>query len=68
MRLKKGLPRLNSSKVMFRTFLATLKQIMQSYSGCITDCQQDFEKEKHLENTFQINILSMIMLSMILCS
>ena len=38
---------------MFRTFLATLKQIMQSYSGCITDCQQDFEKEKHLENTFQ---------------
>ena len=53
MPVKKGLPRLNSSKVMFRTFLTTLKQIMQSYSSCITDCQHDFEKEKHFENTFK---------------
>ena len=35
-----------SSKVVFRTFLAILKQIMKSYSRCITDCQDDFEKEK----------------------
>ena len=39
-----------SSKAVFRIFLATLKQIMQSYSSCITDCQHDFEKEKYLEN------------------
>ena len=50
MRLKKGLPQLTSSKAVFRTFLATLKQ---SQSSCITDCQHDFEKGKHLENTFK---------------
>ena len=41
--LKKGLPRLTSLKAAFITFLATLKQITQSYSSCITDCQHDFE-------------------------
>ena len=50
MRLKNGLPQLTSSKVVFRTFLATLKQ---SYSSCIAACQRDFEKGKHLENTFK---------------
>ena len=53
MRLKKGLTRLTSSKVVFRTFLATLKQITQSHSSCITDCQHDFEEGKHLGNTFK---------------
>ena len=47
MRLKQGLPRLTSSKVVFRTFLATLKQTDQSYSSCITDCQHNFEKGKY---------------------
>ena len=51
MRLKKGPPQLTSSKVVLRTFLAKLKQITQSYSSCITDCQHDFEKGRHLENT-----------------
>ena len=50
MHCKKGLPRLTSSKAVFRTFLATPKQ---SYSSCITDCQHDVEKSKHLENTFK---------------
>ena len=50
MRLKKGLPRLTSSKAVFRTFLATLKQ---SYSCWIVDCRHDFEQGKHLENTFK---------------
>ena len=54
MSLKKGLPRLTSSKVVFRTFLATLKQIRQSYSSCITDCQHDFEKGKHLEKHLEV--------------
>ena len=53
MSLKKGLPRLNSSKLVFRKFLATPKHIMQSCSSCITDCLHDFEKEHHLENTFR---------------
>ena len=53
MHLKKGLTRLTSSKVVFRTFLNTLKQIMQSYNSCVTDCEQDFEKGKNLENTFK---------------
>ena len=56
MRLKKGLPRLTSAKVVFRTFLATLKQITQSYSSCITDCQHDFEKGKHHKKQLHINI------------
>ena len=47
--LEKGLPQLTSSKVVFRTFLATVKQTTQSYSSCTTDCQHDFEKGKHLE-------------------
>ena len=52
MRLKKDLPRLTSSKVVFRTFWRdSNKQITQSYSS-ITDCQQDFEKGKHPENIF----------------
>ena len=75
MNLKKGISWLTSSKVVFRTFLATHKQIIQSYSSCITDCQHDFEKRKHLENTSKYNKkesflpLSMIMkLSMILDS
>ena len=50
MRVKKDLSRSTSPKVVFRTFLATPNQITQS---CITDCQYDFEKEKHLENTFR---------------
>ena len=53
MRIKKGLPQLTSSKVAFRTFLATLKWIRQNYSSCITVCQHDFEMAKHLENTFK---------------
>ena len=53
MHLKKGLPPLTSSKVVFRTFLVTLMQIRQSYSSWITDCQHDFEKGKHLQNTFK---------------
>ena len=56
MRLKKGLPRLTSSKVVFRTFFATLKEITLSYSSCITDCQHDFEKGKHHEKHLHINI------------
>ena len=28
-------------------------QIRQSYSSWITDCQHDFEKGKHLQNTFK---------------
>ena len=51
--LKKGLPQLTSSKVVFRTFLDTLKQIMQSCSSCITDCQHEFEKRKRLENELE---------------
>ena len=38
---------------MFRTFLATLRQIKQSYSSCLTYCQYDFENGKHLQNTFK---------------
>ena len=53
MHLIKGLPRLTSTKVVFRTFLATLKQITQSYSNYITDYQHDFEMSKHPENTFK---------------
>ena len=53
MHLKKGLLPLTSSKVVFRTFLVTLIQIRQSYSSWITDCQHDFEKGKHLQNTFK---------------
>ena len=30
-----------------------MKACTQSYSSCITDCQYDFEKGKHLENTFK---------------
>ena len=37
MRLKKGLPRLTSSKVASKTFLAMVKQITQIYSGCIVN-------------------------------
>ena len=33
-----------------RILHSTLKQ---SYSSCITDCQHDFEKGKHLENIFK---------------
>ena len=54
MRLQKGLSRLTSSKVVFRLFLAILKQITQSYSSCITDSQQNFEKGKHLENILKL--------------
>ena len=50
MHLEKGLPRLISSKVVFKTFLATLTQ---SYSSGITDYQHDFEMGKHLENAFK---------------
>ena len=50
MRVKKDLSRSTSPKVVFRTFLATPNQITQS---CIIDCQYDFEKERHLENTFR---------------
>ena len=50
--LKKGLPRLTSSKVVFRTFLVTLKQITQSYSSCITDFENGKHLEKHLEASF----------------
>ena len=53
MRLKKGLPRLTSSKVEVRSFLATLQQLMQSYSSCISHCQHNFEKGKHLENNLK---------------
>ena len=43
MHIKKDLPQLTSSKVVFKTFLATLKQITQIYSSCITYYQYDFE-------------------------
>ena len=52
MRLKESTP-IDHLKIVFRTFLATLKQITQSYSSCITDCQHDFEKGKHLQNIFK---------------
>ena len=42
-------PRSTSTKVVLRTFLATLKQI----TDCIIDCQHDFEKGKHLQNIFK---------------
>ena len=45
----KGLTQLTISRIVFRIFLATLKQTMQSYSSCITDCQHDFEKENILK-------------------
>ena len=49
--LKRNLPRLTSSKVGVGDFLATLKQITQSYSSGITDCEHDFEKR--LESTLK---------------
>ena len=36
--LTTGLHWLTGSKVVFRTFLATLEQTAQSYSNCISDC------------------------------
>ena len=48
-----SLSRLTSSKVVFRTFLATPKQITQNYTSRITDCRHDFEKGKNLQNTFK---------------
>ena len=51
MRLKTGLPPglPTSSKVVFRTFLVTLKTDHFEYSSCINDCRHDFEKVKHHE-------------------
>ena len=53
MHLKKTIPPLTSSKIGFRTFLVTLKYIIQNYNSCITDTQHDFEKRKHLANTLK---------------
>ena len=53
MRLKKVPPRLTNSKVEVRKILATLKQITQSHSSSISDCQRDLEKGRHLENTLK---------------
>ena len=53
MRVKKGLPRLNSSKVGVKFFLANLKQITQSHTSCLSHCQHNFEKGKHFEDAFQ---------------
>ena len=52
MHRKKALPQLTSSKVVFRTFLVTLKQ---SYSSCITlfTCQHDF-----IENNDRVQSLA----------
>ena len=47
------LKRLTSSKVEIRKFLATPKQITQKHFSCITDCHNDFEKGKDLENTLK---------------
>ena len=47
---KKGLPQSTSCKAGVRKFLITLKQITQSHSCFISDCQHDFEKG------FEINI------------
>ena len=53
MRFKKDLPRLTSSKAVVRKFLATLKNITQSHSSCINNCQRDSEKRNHLQNTLK---------------
>ena len=53
MRLKNGLLQSANSKVVFRTFLETLKQITQSYSSYVTDYQHGFEMDKYLKNTFK---------------
>ena len=44
---------LPAQKLCLEIFLATLKQITQSCSSCITDCHHDFEKGKHLQNTYK---------------
>ena len=50
--LRKTLPRPAQKLCLEHFWRHQLKQITLSYSGCITDCKHDFEKEKHLENTF----------------
>ena len=63
--LKKGLPRLTSSKANpgLEHFLATLKQC---YSSCITDCQHEMKREINLK-TPSNKYLSFLPLSILWC-